>query len=178
MTTFPPRPALFLDRDGVINRDKGFVHRVEDFEWIDGAIDCVRRFNEMGWYVFIVTNQTGIARNLYTLDDMARVHDWLRQEMTRAGARIDEIYFCPFHEDGENPDFRRASDDRKPSPGMLKRALADHNVDAASSFMIGDKASDLQAAEAAGLPGFLFTGGNLDEFAQWALRLVQSPHSA
>ncbi len=163
------RPALFLDRDGVINVDKGYVARVEDFEWIEGAIDCIRAFNARGWYVFIVTNQSGIARNYYSLGDMHTLHDWMLGQLGEAGAQIDRVYFCPYHEAGENPEFRKPSQDRKPGPGMLLRAMADFDVDAAQSFMIGDKATDLGAAEAAGIPGFLFTGGNVALFAEWAL---------
>jgi D-glycero-D-manno-heptose 1,7-bisphosphate phosphatase len=168
------RPALFLDRDGVLNRDRGYVARVEDFEWIDGAVDCIRNFNARGWYVFVVTNQTGIAFDYYTLDDMTRLHDWMTASLIKQGAHIDHIYYCPYHEDGENPLYRRHSEDRKPRPGMMLRAIAEYPVDVARSFMIGDKAKDIHAAGAAGIAGFLFTGGNLAEFAEWALGVMES----
>ena len=167
--TLPLRPALFLDRDGVINRDKGYVFRIEDFEWIDGAVDCIRHFRELGWLVFVVTNQSGIARNYYTLEDMMRLHEWMRGELSRRSADVDDIYYCPYHDAGENEAFRKDSFDRKPNPGMILRAMEDHPVDRRRSFLIGDKASDLQAAEAAGIPGFYFPGGRLDTFAGWAL---------
>ena len=163
------KPALFLDRDGVINRDKGYVSRVEDFEWMPGAADCIRSFNVRGWFVFVVTNQSGIARNLYTKTDMQTLHDWMLVELAKDGARIDRIYYCPYHEDGERAEYRKDSFDRKPKPGMLLQAMADFPVKREASFLIGDKETDLQAARAAGVGAFLFKGGNLASFAEWAL---------
>jgi D-glycero-D-manno-heptose 1,7-bisphosphate phosphatase len=163
------RPALFLDRDGVINVDRHYIFRREDFEWMPGAQDVIRRFNAMGWWVFVVTNQSGIARGFYTEDDMQVLHDWMNAELTGAGARIDRIYHCPFHEDGTIERYRRDSYDRKPKPGMLIRAMTDFPVIKERSFLIGDKQADLDAAKAAGVRGFLFTGGDLSQFADWAL---------
>ena len=161
------RPALFLDRDGVINVDKGYVSRVEDFEWIDGAAETIAAFNSRGWYVFIVTNQSGIARNYYSEADMHTLHEWMQSELKTRGAHIDRIYHCPFHDEGENPAYRKASFDRKPSPGMLLQAMSDFPVKREQSFLIGDKETDISAAQAAGIAGFLFRGGNLAEFAEW-----------
>lgn len=163
------RPALFLDRDGVINVDKGYVSRIEDFEWVDGAAETIAAFNKRGWFVFVVTNQSGIARNYYTEADMKVLHDWMQAELARAGAHIDRIYYCPFHETGENPAYRKDSFDRKPKPGMLLQAMSDFPVKRELSFMIGDKEADMQAARAAGVAGFLFNGGNLLQFAEWTL---------
>ena len=163
------RPALFLDRDGVINVDRHYIFRREDFEWIPGAQDVIRRFNAMGWWVFVATNQSGIARGFYTEDDMQALHDWMSAELAKAGARIDRIYHCPFHEDGTIERYRRDSYDRKPKPGMLIRAMTDFPVIKERSFLIGDKQADLDAAKAAGVRGFLFTGGDLAQFADWAL---------
>jgi D-glycero-D-manno-heptose 1,7-bisphosphate phosphatase len=165
MTDATPKPALFLDRDGVINVDRGYVFRPEDFEWVEGAADCVSHFRSSGYSVFVVTNQSGIARNYYTEEQMLALHDWMRGELRLAGADVDAVYHCPFHAEGENPVYRRESDDRKPGPGMLLKAMAEFPVRREGSFLIGDKISDVQAAEAAGLPGFLFTGGNLKDFA-------------
>ncbi len=163
------RPALFLDRDGVINIDRGYVSRIEDFSWVDGAAACIRNFNERGWFVFVVTNQSGIARGYYTEDDMHRLHDWMSTQLESAGARIDRIYHCPYHEAGEVARYRRDSFDRKPKPGMLLQAMADFPVRRETSFLIGDKQTDLEAARAAGVGAFLFCGGNLAGFAEWAL---------
>ena len=163
------RPALFLDRDGVINVDRHYIFRREDFEWIPGAQEVIRRFNAMGWWVFVVTNQSGIARGFYTEDDMQVLHDWMSAELAKAGAHIDRIYHCPFHEDGTIERYRRDSYDRKPKPGMLIRAMTDFPVIKERSLLIGDKQADLDAAKAAGVSGFLFPGGDLSQFADWAL---------
>lgn len=163
------RPALFLDRDGVLNVDKGYVSRISDFEWIAGAADCVRNFKARGWFVFIVTNQSGIARGFYTEDDMQVLHDWMLKELSGQGAEIDRIYHSPFHVDGEVARYRKDSIDRKPRPGMLLSAMADFPVKREASFMIGDKQTDIEAARAAGIGGFLFKGGNIATFAEWAL---------
>jgi D-glycero-D-manno-heptose 1,7-bisphosphate phosphatase len=163
------RPALFLDRDGVINVDQSYVFSREDFEWVDGAKAVIRRFNDMGWRVFVVTNQSGIARGYYTEEQMQALHDWMSAELGATGAHFDRIYHCPFHEDGTIPRYTRDSYDRKPKPGMLIRAMTDFPVIKERSFLIGDKQADLDAAKAAGVRGFLFTGGDLAAFADWAL---------
>lgn len=165
----PARPALFLDRDGVINVDRNYVYRVEDFEWVEGAVEAIKAFNTRGWWVFVVTNQSGIARGFYSEDQMQNLHVWLGAQLKARGARIDRIYHCPYHEDGTVERYRRDSYDRKPKPGMLLQAMTDFPVIRESSFMIGDKQADLEAAKAAGISGFLFTGGNLASFAEWAL---------
>ena len=167
MTT--SRPALFLDRDGVINADKGYVSRVEDVEWIEGAAEAIAAFNARNWFVFVVTNQSGIARNYYSEADMFTLHDWMLAELAAKGAHVDRIYHCPYHEEGENPAYRRDSFDRKPKPGMLLKALAEFPVKREQSFLIGDKETDMEAARAAGIAGFLFRGGNLADFAEWTL---------
>jgi D-glycero-D-manno-heptose 1,7-bisphosphate phosphatase len=165
----PARPALFLDRDGVINVDRNYVYRVDDFEWVEGAVEAIKAFNARGWWVFVVTNQSGIARGYYSEDQMQNLHVWLGAQLGARGAKIDRIYHCPYHEDGTVERYRRDSFDRKPKPGMLLQAMTDFPVIRESSFMIGDKQADLEAAKAAGIRGFLFTGGNLASFAEWAL---------
>jgi D-glycero-D-manno-heptose 1,7-bisphosphate phosphatase len=164
-----PRPALFLDRDGVINVDRNYVYRIEDFEWVEGAVDVIRRFNARDWWVFVVTNQSGIARGYYTEEQMQELHDWLGAELSKRDASIDRIYHCPYHEEGTIARYRKDSFDRKPKPGMLIRAMTDFPVIKEQSFLIGDKQADLDAAQAAGVRGFLFTGGDLSQFAEWAL---------
>ncbi|MEM6627616.1 MAG: HAD family hydrolase [Pseudomonadota bacterium] len=164
-----PRPALFLDRDGVINVDHGYVSKIEHFEWIDGAAKTIAAFNARNWWVFLVTNQSGIARGYYTEDEMHALHDWMQQRLTENNAQIDRIYYCPYHVDGEIARYRKDSYDRKPKPGMLIQAMTDFPVDKTRSFMIGDKQKDVDAAKAAGVAGFLFRGGDLSTFAEWAL---------
>jgi D-glycero-D-manno-heptose 1,7-bisphosphate phosphatase len=163
------KPALFLDRDGVINLDRGYVSRVEDFEFVAGAIDCIANFKRRGWLVFVVTNQSGIAFGHYTEADMQAVHDHMLGQVNAAGTLIDRVYACPYHPDGTLPAFRRDSLDHKPGPGMVLRAMADFPVRRELSFLIGDKDTDIAAAHAAGIGGFRFDGGNLATFAEWAL---------
>lgn len=162
-------PALFLDRDGVINEDRGYVADKRNFVWIEGVADCIRSFNERGWRVFVITNQSGIARGFYTEDQMHTLHSWMTDELGRQGAKIDAVYYCPYHPDAELTRYRKDSFDRKPRPGMLLQAMADFPVRRELSFLIGDKQTDIDAAHAAGIGGFLFRGGNLATFAEWAL---------
>jgi len=176
MPAAQPRPALFLDRDGVINVDRNYVYRVEDFEWIEGAVETIKAFNERGWWVFVVTNQSGIARGFYSEEQMQGLHVWLNAELAARGARIDRIYHCPYHEDGTIERYRKDSYDRKPKPGMLVQAMTDFPVTRERSLLIGDKQADLEAARAAGIRGFLFTGGNLAAFADWALADLGESH--
>ena len=161
-----PRPAAFLDRDGVLNHDAGFVHRPEDFRWIEGAQEAVRYLKERGCLVFVVTNQSGVAQGLYEESDVAALHGWINRELARVGTQVDAFYYCPHHPEGARARYRRVCDCRKPAPGMLRQAMAEWPVDAARSFLIGDQPRDLEAAEAAGVRGYLFSGGNLLDMAR------------
>ncbi len=158
------RPALFLDRDGVINVDKGYVDTPDGFEFIDGAIETIAHFNAAGWYVFIVTNQTGIAHGHYTEADMLKVHAFMNTELSKKNAHIDRIYYCPYDIRGSVTQYCIESDDRKPEPGMILKALSDFPVDKQSSFLIGDKKKDLRAAQNAGIASYLFNSNNLWDF--------------
>ncbi len=158
------RRALFLDRDGVLNVDHGHVGTRDRFEWIPGALDTVRSASDAGWHVFVVTNQSGVARGLY---DEAAVRDllaWMGDETRRAGGTIDDARFCPFHPEAALPAYRRASDWRKPAPGMILDLLRAWELDPASCVLVGDKASDLAAAEAARVTGHRFDGGDVAAF--------------
>lgn len=160
-------PAVFLDRDGVLITDSGYPHLEEHLVLIPGAADAVRRLNGLGYLVVIVTNQSGVARGLFSEDQMHAFNALLVRRLAAKGARIGAVYACPFHDEAEDPKWRHPDHpDRKPNPGMILRAVSDHDIDLARSFLIGDRASDLEAARRADLPGFLFDGGNLDHFVR------------
>ena len=158
------RPALFLDRDGVINVDHAYVHRREDFDFMDGIFDLCRAARGLGFHVFVVTNQAGIGRGYYTERDFHVLSDWMRDEFAREGAPIDAVYFSPYHPEHGIGDYRRDSDCRKPGPGMVLDLVRAWGLDPARCLMVGDQDSDVAAARAAGVPGHLFRGGNLHEF--------------
>jgi len=158
------RPAIFFDRDGVLNEDTGYIHRSEDFSWIGGAREAIRWANDSGYYTFVVTNQAGVAHGYYDEEAIRRLHDWMRSELSAEGAHIDGFEYCPFHPKGVVAKYCQDSDLRKPGPGMLKKLMADWPVDTARSLMIGDRQTDLEAAAAAGIRGHLFSGGNLLSF--------------
>jgi D-glycero-D-manno-heptose 1,7-bisphosphate phosphatase len=165
MTTQALVPAVFLDRDGVLNKDVAYPYLEEHLVLIPGAAEAVRRLNDRGYLTVIVTNQSGVARRLFTLDQMHAFNALLIQRLGAGGGRIDAVYTAPWHRDGPDPDWTHPDHpDRKPNPGMILKAIADHGIDPARSFLIGDKDTDLEAARRAGIPGHLFTGGNLDEF--------------
>ncbi len=155
------RPALFLDRDGVLNHDHGWVVTRVRFEWPPDARAAVRAACDVGRHVFVVTNQSGIARGLYTEDDFGELHRWILDEIQASGGTIDDLRFCPFHEEAAIERYRRRSDWRKPAPGMILDLVRAWELDPARCAMIGDQASDVAAANAAGLAGHITRGGDL-----------------
>ena len=153
------RRAVFLDRDGTINVEKEYLHRVEDFEFIPGAVEAIRLLKEGGFLVLVVTNQSGIGRGYYDEADLERIHRHMAAELARSGASVDACYFCPHHPHHGTGEYRIACACRKPLPGMLLQAAADWSVDLSASYMIGDKLADVEAGIKAGcLPLLVRTG--------------------
>jgi D-glycero-D-manno-heptose 1,7-bisphosphate phosphatase len=153
---------VIFDRDGVLNEDVGYAHSPAQIRWVEGAMAAVRAVNDSGLYAFVATNQSGVARGYYSEADVAALHDWMNAELgRRAGARIDAFVYSPFHPQAPLEAYRRESPCRKPGPGMILELLARFPVDPARTVMIGDKASDVAAAQAAGVEGVLFEGGSL-----------------
>lgn len=160
-------PAVFLDRDGVLIEDSGYPHLDEHLVLIPGAAEAVRRLNGLGYLAVIVTNQSGVARGLFTEAQMKAFNALLVRHLAAKGAIIGAVYACPYHCESEDPQWRHPDHpDRKPNPGMILRAIDEHHIDPARSFLIGDRQSDMEAARRADMPGFLFEGGNLDRFAR------------
>jgi D,D-heptose 1,7-bisphosphate phosphatase len=158
------RPAVFFDRDGVLNHDSGYTFETSKLQWIDGAREAIKAVNDAGYFAFVVTNQSGVARGLYEESHVQALHRWMADDMATIGAHIDAFEYCPDHPDGTIERYRRVSDRRKPAPGMITDLLSRFPVNTGASILIGDKPSDLEAARAAGLNGHLFTGGNLEAF--------------
>ncbi len=160
------RPALFLDRDGVLNRDPGYLHKVSDFEWIAGARETIRLANDKGWFVFVVTNQAGVAHGFYGEDAVNVLHRHMQDELAAGGGHIDAFEYCPHHPRGTVPQYSKVCDRRKPGPGMIRDLLQAWSVDAPRSLLVGDMPHDVAAAHAAGIRGHQFPGGNLLDFVK------------
>ena len=148
--------ALFLDRDGVINVEKDYLYKIEDFEFIEGIFELCRYYQELGYLIFVVTNQSGIARNYYSENDFKGLSQWMTKEFLKHKIKIEKVYHCPHH-----PDLSGECSCRKPKPGMLLQAGDEYSVDLANSLLIGDKERDIEAALNAGLQEtYLFDESN------------------
>lgn len=158
------RAAVFFDRDGVLNEDDGYVSDPLKLRWVEGAKEAVKAVNDAGYFAFVVTNQSGIARGFYEESDVRRLHDWMSRELAVVDARIDAFRFCPHHPNGLITRYRIVCNCRKPQPGMIIGLIEQYPVDICASFMIGDKETDLAAAKAAGVAAHLFAAPNLNAF--------------
>jgi D-glycero-D-manno-heptose 1,7-bisphosphate phosphatase len=138
--------AAFLDRDGVINEDFGYVGKIENFKFKEGIFELLKLLQELGYALFIVTNQSGIARSYYSEEDFYKLTEWMKNELKKRGIEIKDVEFCPHH-----PDFTGECECRKPKPGMILNLAEKYKIDLKNSIMIGDKKSDMEAAKRAGI---------------------------
>ncbi|CAN5612897.1 D-glycero-beta-D-manno-heptose 1,7-bisphosphate 7-phosphatase [soil metagenome] len=161
------RKAIFLDRDGTLNVEVNYLHRVEDFAWIDGAPEAIKRFNEADWTVIVITNQAGVARGFYTEAAVDALHQHMQTDLAKKGAVIDSFYYSPYHPEGSVPEFSHPSECRKPGAALFERAISDWCIAPAESWAIGDKESDLAPARSLGMRTVLVeTGHGLAERAR------------
>ena len=153
--------AVFFDRDGTLNVDVHYLHRMEDFRWCEGAVEAIHYCNEHGYLVIVITNQSGVARGYFPEQDVRKLHAWMNEDLKRQNAHIDAFYYCPHHEAGTVAEYTKKCQCRKPSPYMVEEACKAYRIDRAQSVFIGDKESDMQCAENAQVKGVLYQGGNL-----------------
>lgn len=157
--------AVFLERDGMLIPDSGFPHREDQLVILPGAAEAVRRLNKAGYLVFATTNQPAVGRGVFTEAQMEAFNQLLIRRLAVRGALLTAVYACPFSPDAALAAYNHPDHpDRKPNPGMLLRAMADHRIDPARAFLIGLGEADLEAARRAGLPGFRFDGVDLDAY--------------
>lgn len=155
------RPAAFFDRDGVLNKDTGYPHRPDQIVWLPGVVPAICHLNDAGYLVFVVTNQAGVAHGYYNEDAVRSLHAWMDQQLQHQGARVDDWRYCPHHPHALVGPYRQACECRKPRPGMILDLARSWPIDMQRSFLIGDRATDIEAAHAAGLPGHLTDGDSL-----------------
>lgn len=160
--------ALFLDRDGVINVEKNYVHKIEDFEFVDGIFELCTAAQDLGYLLIVVTNQAGIARGYYSLEQFKILTQWMKLEFKRRGIEITKVYHCPFHPSAGIGEYKKDSFDRKPNPGMLLRASEEFQLDLANSILIGDNISDIQAAFAAKVSQMVLFSDSADEYSEYS----------
>lgn len=155
------RPAVFLDRDGVLNQDTGYVGRREQLEWLPDMVTAVRRINDAGYRAVVITNQAGVGRGFYTEDDVRTIHGLMEDHLAQSGAYIDRFYYCPYHPDAVLPAYRAHHPERKPGAHMILRAAAEMDIDLSASAMIGDRNSDMECAAGAGVRGIMIQGDDI-----------------
>ncbi len=161
MITTTKNKAVFFDRDGTLNVDIAYLHRPEDFIWIEGAKEAIKYVNDKGYLAILVTNQSGVARGYYPEEDIKAVYDWMNKELAKIGAHLDALFYCPHHPTGKIPAYTKICSCRKPDTGMVDEACLRFNIDRSKSYLVGDSERDLECAQKAGVQGIRFSGGNL-----------------
>ena len=167
------KPAAFLDRDGVLNIDYGYVHTRENFDWISGAKEAIKYLNDKGYLVILVTNQSGIGRGYFTENSFHELMGLICKELLEIDAHIDYICFCPHHPRDALGEYKKDCHCRKPKLGMIDQAQKMMNINMDYSFVIGDSEKDMELAKNMKIPGFLFKGGNLFQFTKMVLSKIK-----
>lgn len=168
------KPAVFFDRDGVLNVEKNYLYEPDKFVWQPEAPEAIAWLKQQGYLVIVVTNQSGIARGYYTENDMHALHKHMQRLLVKVAGQIDAFYFCPHLPGAALKQYARECRCRKPGPGMLEQALIDYDIDMNRSFLVGDKTSDILAAQAAGIAGYLYEGGSLLDFVRNVIQKAES----
>ena len=163
---FMKKPAVFLDRDGVLNVDNGYIVKVDEFIWINGAKEAIYLLNNFGYLVFVVTNQSGIARGYYDEKDVKLLHEYMNKCLDEVDAVINDFFYSPYHPSDKSGKYKHLKHLRKPKVGMLEAACDKWDVDKKNSFMIGDKEKDIKCAKNFGIKGYLFEENNLLKFIE------------
>ena len=148
--------AAFLDRDGTLNEDTGYLYKIKDFRWIKGAVNALRILKKNKFLIIVVTNQSGVSRGFYSENDIKKLHKWMNQQLLKYDLMIDDFFFAT-----DLPNNNNINSRRKPSPAMLNEAVEKYNLDKNKCFMLGDKQTDIEAAKNAQIKGFLFKGNDL-----------------
>jgi D-glycero-D-manno-heptose 1,7-bisphosphate phosphatase len=171
------RGAAIFDRDGVLIKDSGYVHRMSDVVWSPGVVEALQLCRKHGLLIFLVTNQSGVARGLFSESTLRAFHSELFGTLEKSGAYIDDVRYCPHHPEAVIEFYRRECSCRKPAPGMIEDLVSTWNIDKKHCFFVGDKPSDMEAARAAKVPGRLYAGGALDVLVNRAVdfQLEQRP---
>ena len=158
--------AVLFDRDGTLNVDTGYLHNISEFQWMPDAPEALSWLNRQNIKIYVITNQSGIARGYFTFEDMNVLHEYMNDSLLVYGAQIEKFYYCPHLPDGAVSDYAVDCTCRKPKPGLILRCLKENFLDADECIMIGDKPRDIECAENAGVRGFLYDGGSLLKFVK------------
>ena len=168
------RKAVFFDRDGIINEDFSYIYKPEDFRFMDGIFEFCHEAQKKGYLLIIVTNQSGIARGYYTEEDFGRLNDWMCHEFELRGICINAVYYCPYHPEKGIGRYKRESADRKPSPGMLLKAIEKFDIVPDDSIMLGDRDSDMEAGRRAGIGRLVLMPGKYEYTPSDDVRVVRT----
>lgn len=164
------KKAVFFDRDGTLNVDMDYLYKLEELRWMPHAREALAFLSQRGYLLFVITNQSGIARGYYTIEQMQELHHQMTLEAAAYGAKLEKFYYCPHHKEGKIKEYAIDCDCRKPKPGMLLQCFKEYDIDISQSFFVGDSKRDVECAQAVGMKGYLYQGGSLRDFVIGALK--------